>query len=98
MRSDLHQQTSKENPKPMDAEIKREFDKRHRELKALKADKDKATWVSVSWILEVTGWTKRKLQAAREQKIVEYKDSEGGGYLYKLESIPEQFIKQKQAS
>jgi hypothetical protein len=82
----------------MDAEIKREFDKLHRELKALKATQEKSTWVSVSWILEVTGWTKRKLQAAREQKIVECKRSESGGWLYKLESIPEQFIKQKQAS
>lgn len=82
----------------MDAEIKREFDRLHRELKALKATQEKATWVPVSWILEATGWTKRKLQAAREQKIVEYKDSPGGGYLYKLESIPELFIKQKQAS
>lgn len=82
----------------MDADIKREFDRLHREIKSLKATQDKATWVSVSWILEVTGWTKRKLQTAREQKIIEYKESGSGGYLYKLESIPEQFIKQKQAS
>lgn len=82
----------------MDQDIKREFERLHREIKSLKTEQDKATWVSVSWILEVTGWTKRKLQAAREQKIIEYKDSPGGGYLYKLESIPELFIKQKQAS
>lgn len=82
----------------MDQDIKREFDRLHREIKSLKATQEKATWVGPSWILEATGWTKRKLQAAREQKIVEYKDSDGGGYLYKLESIPEIFIKQKQAS
>lgn len=82
----------------MEADIKREFERLHREIKALKAGQDKATWVSAAWILEVTGWSKRRLQTAREQKIVEYKESEGGGYLYKLESIPELFIKQKQAS
>lgn len=82
----------------MEPDIKREFEKLHREIKALKAGQDKATWVSAAWILEVTGWSKRRLQTAREQKIVEYKESEGGGYLYKLESIPEIFIKQKQAS
>lgn len=78
----------------MDQDIKREFDRLHRELKALKATQDKETWVPVSWILEATGWSKRKLQAAREQKIIEYKKSDGGGYLYKLESIPDIFIKQ----
>lgn len=78
----------------MDQEIKREFDRLHREIKSLKATQEKETWVPVSWILEVTGWSKRKLQAAREQKIIEYKKSDGGGYLYKLESIPEIFIKQ----
>ena len=82
----------------MEADIKREFDRLHREIKALKKEQDKSTWVSVSWVLEITGWTKRKLQTAREQKIIEYKESEGGGYLYKLESIPEIIIKQKQAS
>lgn len=82
----------------MEPDIKREFERLHREIKALKATQDKATWVTAAWILEVTGWTKRRLQTAREQKIVEYKDSQGGGYLYKLESIPEIFIKQKQAS
>jgi len=82
----------------MDAETKKEFDKIHRELKALKQVQAKATWVTHAWITEITGWNKRKLLAAREQKIVEYKESGNGGYLYKLESIPEQFIKQKQAS
>jgi len=82
----------------MDQELKREFDRLHREIKSLKQVQEKATWVSHVWIMEVTGWNKRKLQAARDQNIIEYKESPGGGYLYKLESIPEQFIKQKQAS
>jgi hypothetical protein len=82
----------------MDADIKREFDRLHREIKSLKATQDKATWVSASWVTELTGWSPRRMQLARQQGIVEYKESNGGGYLYKLESIPEQFIKQKQAS
>jgi len=81
----------------MDSEIKREFDKLHKEIKAL-AGHQKSTWVSASWLMEITGWSKRKLQSAREQGIVEHKKSNGGGMLYKLESLPEIFIKQKQAS
>jgi hypothetical protein len=77
----------------MDQEIKREFDKLHREIKALKKDQDKAVWVGPSWIMQITGWSKRKLQSAREQGIVEWKKNEAGGLVYKLESIPEIFIK-----
>lgn len=82
----------------MDKDTKREFDRLHRELKALRELQSKATWVGASWITDLTGWTPRRMQLARQQGIVEYKESGKGGYLYKLESIPEQFIKQKQAS
>ena len=82
----------------MDQELKREFDRLHREIKSLKQEKEKATWVGPVWITSLTGWNNEKLRQARDQKIVEYKRSEGGGYKYKLESIPDQFIKQKQAS
>lgn len=81
----------------MDSDIKREFDKLHKRLKELTEEK-KSTWVPPSWIMEITGWSKRKLQTAREQGIVETKESPGGGYLYLLESIPEIFLKVKQAS
>ena len=77
----------------MDQDIKREFERLHREIKALKATQDKTTWVPAEWVLEITGWTKRRLQTAREQGIVQTKP-EGRGYRYKLESIPEIFIKQ----
>lgn len=77
----------------MDQEIKREFDRLHREIKAL-AGQNKSTWVGPSWIMQITGWSKRKLQSAREQGVVEWKKNEAGGLVYKLESIPEQFIKQ----
>jgi hypothetical protein len=79
----------------MDAETKREFDRLHRELKALKMEQEKKTWVSPSWISDLTGWSKEKLRMAREQKIVEVKRSNSGGWLYRLESIPQHFIKQK---
>jgi hypothetical protein len=81
----------------MDAEIKREFDRLHRELKALTAMQKKETWVPYSWVIDVTGWTNNRLQQAREQGIIASKKSDKGGYLYKLESIPEQFIIKKQA-
>jgi hypothetical protein len=76
----------------MEPDIKREFDRLHREIKALTAQ-SKATWVGPSWIMQITGWSKRKLQSAREQGIVEFKQNEAGGLVYKLESIPEIFIK-----
>lgn len=82
----------------MDQDLKRELSRIQRQLAELTAIKKKETWVSCSWVSMITGWNKEKLRQARNQKIVEYKESETGGYLYKLESIPEQFIKQKQAS
>jgi hypothetical protein len=82
----------------MDQELKRELDKIHREIKALKQVRAKATWVSPSWVTELTGWDKERLRMARNQGILDSKKSSTGGYLYKLESIPEHFIKQKQAS
>lgn len=79
----------------MEPDIKREFDRLYRELKALKESQTKETWVGPEWIMQVTGWNKRKLQTAREQGIVHIKPK-GKGYLYKVESIPEIFFKQKQ--
>jgi hypothetical protein len=38
------------------------------------------------------------MDKALKENIVEYKRGTGSGYLYKLESIPDIFIKQKQAS
>jgi hypothetical protein len=81
----------------MDAEIKREFDKLHRVIKELVANKKKETWITPTWVFCVTGWDKLKLRQAREQGIVEYRKSKTGEYEYKLESIPEQFIIKKQA-
>jgi hypothetical protein len=82
----------------MEQEVKREITKLQKQIKALVAIKDKSTWVSAHWVTDLTGWDKERLRTARDQNIIEHKRSEGGGWLYKLESIPQQFIKQKQPS
>lgn len=76
----------------MDIDIKREFERLNKKLNALAAKETKATWVPPSWITDLTGWDKEKLRQARNANIIEFKASDGGGWLYKLESIPEQFI------
>ncbi len=77
----------------MDAETKQEFERLHKKLNALAAGQKKETWVGPGWITDLTGWNKSKLQVARNQGIIESKKSTGGGYLYKLESVPQIFIK-----
>jgi hypothetical protein len=69
----------------------------NKKLNALAVAQKKETWVGPGWVTDLTGWSPEKMRQARNSKIIEYKESPGGGYLYKLESIPEQFIKQKQA-
>lgn len=51
-----------------------------------------AYWVKASWVMELTGWDKRKMQKAREQKIVVTKKTESG-ILYDLNSIHPLLIK-----
>lgn len=76
----------------MDADVKRELTRINEKLNILVAGQHKSTWVSPLFIMDLTGWDKSKLRQAREQKIVEVK-RDGRGWLYKLESIPERFIK-----
>lgn len=83
--------------KIMDKELKQQFELINKKLNALAAGHGKATWVSAGWVTDLTGWDKEKLRQAREQKIVECKRSTGGGWVYKLESIPEQLIKKQTA-
>lgn len=80
----------------MEPDIKREFERLHREIKSLKATQEKATWVPAEWVIEITGWSIRKLQKARVQGVIQSKQ-EGARYRYKLESIPEIFIKKQTA-
>lgn len=81
----------------MDSETKREFERLNKKLNDLAAGQRKATWVGPKWVTSVTLWSREDLRQAREQKIIEFKESPGGGWLYKLESIPDIFIR-KQAS
>lgn len=80
----------------MDQEIKREFERLNKKLNQMVASK-KETWVTVGWITDLTGWDNEKMRQARENNIIEFRRSDTGGWLYKLESLPEIFIKQKQA-
>lgn len=66
-----------------------------RELRYLKKQQQKQTWVTVSTITELTIWnTKEKLRRAREHGLVEVRRSEEG-IRYKLESINQMFFKSK---
>jgi hypothetical protein len=77
----------------MDRELKLELERINKKLNALAAGQRKETWVGPGWVTDITGWNYEKMRQAREGKIIEFKRSDGGGYLYKLESIPEIFIK-----
>jgi hypothetical protein len=82
----------------VDRETKAEFERLNKKLNDLLSAQRKATWIGPTWVTDLTGWTPEEMRQARQHNIIEFKRSPGGGYLYKLESIPEQFIKQKQAS
>lgn len=77
----------------MDQELKRELSSIQKKLNDLMAGKRKETWAGPGWVTKLTGWNNETLRQARDQQIVEFKRSPTGGWLYKLESIPEQFIK-----
>lgn len=81
----------------MDRELKQQFELINKKLNMLAAQQRKETWASHAWVTKLTGWNFRDLEQARKNNIIEHKKSESGGYLYKLESIPEIFLK-KQAS
>lgn len=76
----------------MDLETKKYLDRIYAKITFLTEKEKKATWISPSWLKKLTGWSAEEMRQAREQRIIEYKASEGGGWLYKLESVPEQFI------
>lgn len=79
----------------MDAELKQQFELINKKLNALAAGQRKETWVGPGWVTDLTGWNNEKMRQAREGNLIEFKRSSTGGYLYKLESIPEQFIIKK---
>lgn len=77
----------------MDRELKQQFELINKKLNALAAQAKKETWVTAHWVTDITGWDRERLRQAREEKIIEFKRGESGGWRYKLESIPELFIK-----
>ncbi|MGN6437252.1 MAG: hypothetical protein ACTHMM_11995 [Agriterribacter sp.] len=53
--------------------------------------KEKATWVTARIITSMTGWTGDRMQQARKYNWIEFKKASTGGYLYKLESLNDNF-------
>jgi len=49
------------------------------------------TWVSGSWIMELTGWGAKKLQQAREGNIIRWRKKKGKDPEYLLQSVPDEF-------
>lgn len=76
-----------------DAAIIQRLDRIERLITSQQQAKSAGTWVGPSWVTEATGWNKERLRQARQQNIIQFKKSKGGGYLYKIESLPAMFIK-----
>jgi DNA anti-recombination protein RmuC len=85
----------------MDAETKRYLDKMDRrwneQLKSildhLQTKNEKATWITANQVNKRFGITAKELARMRTLGQIEFKQSRGGGWLYKLESVPEVFKK-----
>lgn len=52
------------------------------------------TWVKSHWITELTGWDWKKMNQARRDNLIKFRQN-GKRYEYLLESVPEQFIIKK---
>ena len=76
----------------MDREIQQQFNRLNDKLNKLLAKDREEHWVKVGFITMVTGWDGETLRQARKQGLVEWKDNEQGRF-YKLESIPQIFIR-----
>lgn len=55
--------------------------------------KQKPMWVKASVITGLTGWTKDKMNKARENGYIDWKKDEETGFWYDLHSLSEKFIK-----
>lgn len=55
----------------------------------------KQVWAGPSFVRDLTGWTGEKLRQAREQGLLSFKRSAGGGWLYDINSIPDRLLKVK---
>lgn len=77
----------------MDATLTKTLNRIDSKLTALLNKQKQETWVKVYFIQDLTGWDSKRLEQAREQKIIQFRKSKSGSYEYLLESLPELFIK-----
>lgn len=76
-------------------DIKRTQARIDSKLTTLLGKSNKQTWVKVSFITDLTGWSREKLRQSRNQGIIQYRRSKGKGFEYLLESLSEVFIIKK---
>jgi hypothetical protein len=55
------------------------------------------TWISPTWVMNMTGWNAKKMEQARKQGVVKFREKKSRSFEYLLQSIPEQFIIKKVA-
>lgn len=81
----------------MDADIKKYLDRLYNKITSLEqrlVKQEKSTWLTANQLNKQLGIGHRKLEKYRALGQVEFKKSRGGGWLYRLESVPQEFIKQ----
>lgn len=54
--------------------------------------KRKETWIKVGEVRRLTGWDYRKMEKARECRMVDFKKDKEGKMWYLLESIPAEYL------
>lgn len=82
----------------MDPETKKYLDRIYNRLASIEQrmvkQDEKASWLTANQLNKKLGINAKALARMRTIGQVEYKNSRGGGYLYKLESIADEFKKQ----
>lgn len=73
--------------------LEQKLDRIERLIKSQQQAKSAGTWAGPSWITEITGWDKERLRQAREQSIIQFRRSKGGGWEYKIDSLHPLLIK-----
>jgi len=69
------------------------LERMERMLKSLMSEKKKTTWLGAADVMRLTGWNKDTMYRMRKTRAIEFKKA-GKSIAYRLESIPEIFIKQ----
>lgn len=52
-------------------------------------------WITANALSKIVGTDNQGLRKMRDQGLVKYAESEGGGWVYLLESVPEALLKKK---